>query len=508
MSPEPLTTLRTRLGELSDIQAAARLLEWDEQTMMPEGGQEARAHQMGTLERIAHERFVSDDVGELLEQLSSRMDLDATDDDSSLVRVAARRYRKARQVPADLKFEIAYSASAGQHEWQAARAADNLSDALPALRRNVELARRYAACFDEGDDPYDHLLDDYEEGMPTADVATLFDSLKRDLIGLARAISERGDTGIEPLEGPFDLDRQRTFVRELLGRVGFDERIWRVDEAAHPFLAPVARTDLRLTTRYIPETLDGALAALHEFGHGLYSGGVAASLERTPLGTSASMGLDESQSRLWENVIGRSRPFATFLCPLVQRHFPEALGDADPDRVYRGFNVVKPTLIRVSSDEVNYSLHVILRFEIERELIAGDLDVADVGERWNELVAEYLGAEVTSDAVGVLQDVHWWAGLFGYFPTYALGNVMSLQVWERLTQELPSVEDDIAAGRFEPLREWLTDRIYRHGAKLTSTQLLENLTGGGLEATPYLRYLRTKFGALYGLETSASSARA
>jgi carboxypeptidase Taq len=506
MSADGIGKLRVRLGEVTDLRAVASLLDWDEQTVMPPGGAEARANHQATLGRIAHERFVADEVGELLEQAATQVDLDSDDDDASLVRVARRRYRKERQVPADLKAEIAYSASEGQHIWRRSREKDDLQAALPALRRNVELARRYADCFGDGD-PYDHLLDDYEEGTRGADVAALFDALKPELVGLARAIADRGDAGIEPLPGPFDVDRQRAFVRELLGHVGFDEQIWRMDEVAHPFLSPIALGDIRLTTRYTPATLDGALAALHEFGHGLYNGSVAPSLARTPLASSPSMGMDESQSRLWENVVGRSRPFASFVTPLLHKHFPDQLGDVDADRVYRGFNVVSPTLIRVSADEVNYSLHVILRFEIERDLITGALEVEGVAERWSELVGAYLGTEAPSDALGALQDVHWWVGLFGYFPTYALGTVMSLQIWDRLRSEYPVIDDDVATGNFAPLRAWLTDNIYSHGAKLTSMQLLERVTGGGLEAEPYLRYLREKFGTLYGLEaTSASSA--
>ena len=492
---------------VADLRAASGLLAWDEQTNMPPNGREARASQLGTLDQLAHERFVDDEVGELLEELAGQLDLDGDDDDASLVRVTRRRYRKERQVPAELKFEIAHAASTGQHVWEEARAADDFDAALPALRRNIELARRYADCFDGGD-PYDHLLDDYEEGMPSADVTAIFDALKRDLADLARAIAERGEAGIQPLPGPFDLDRQRAFVRELLGAVGFDDRGWRMDEVAHPFLAAIAAPhDLRLTTRYLPDTLDGGLAALHEFGHGLYSGGVAESLARTPLATSPSTGIDESQSRLWENVIGRGRPFAEFLTPLLKRHFPGELGDVDPDRVYRGFNVVSPTLIRVSADEVTYPLHVILRFELERDLISGELDPADLAERWRELFGEYLGIDVPSDAMGALQDVHWWVGLFGYFPTYALGTVMSLQVWDRLRTDIPDVDEHIASGQFAPARDWLRENLYRHGAKFTSTQMLERLTGDSLEAAPYLRYLRDKFGTLYGLEaTSASSA--
>jgi carboxypeptidase Taq len=504
---DALTKLRERLGEIADLQAAARLLDWDEQTMMPSGGAQARAHQLATLERVAHERFVSEDLGDLLDELDGELDIDATDDDASLVRVTRRRYHKALQVPTDLKAEIAYRAALGQRVWESARAADDLAAALPALERNVELAREYAACFADRD-PYDSLLDDYEEGMQGDDVATVFEALKAELVDLAGEVARRRDGLGAPAIGPFDVARQKRFVRELLGRVAYDEAHWRMDEAAHPFLAPIDRADLRLTTRYNPATLDGALAALHELGHGMYAHGVAANLTRTPLGTSASMGLDESQSRLWENVIGRSRPFATFLCPLLREHFGATVDGLSPEGLYRALNVVEPTLIRVSADEVHYSLHVILRFEIERDLIAGTLGVADLAERWRALVAEYLGAEVTSDATGALQDVHWWVGAFGYFPTYALGNVMAVQVWEQLREELPQVADDIAAGRFEALRAWLTDRIYSQGAKLMSGQLLEQVTGSGLDPAPYLRYLQSKFGDLYGLGTPASSVHA
>jgi carboxypeptidase Taq len=301
------------------------------------------------------------------------------------------------------------------------------------------------------------------------------------------------------LRGPFGIDEQRLLVRDLLGRLGFDEREWRVDEAAHPFLAAIAPTDIRLTTRYREDGFDSILAALHEFGHGMYAHGVDPALARTPLGTSASTALDESQSRFWENVIGRSQPFAQFLHPLLAERFPAALAGTDAESLYRALNVVEPSPIRVTADEVHYSLHVIVRFEVERELIAGTLAATDIAARFDALMEEYVGLEPTTDALGALQDVHWWAGAFGYFPTYALGNVMSLQVVERLKKEVPALEENVAAGRFGPIQDWLRESIYRHGAKHTGAEVLERVTGHRLEAGPYVRYLRGKFGPLYGL---------
>lgn len=498
---DALTELRERLGEISDLGSAATLLDWDQETMMPAGGAGARAEASATLRRIAHERFTDPALGELLESLREHeAALPAESDDASLIRVTRRRHEKARRVPPALAGAMARAESVGQQAWQAAREADDFDALRPALEHNVDLAREYAACFPDADDAYDALLDGYEEGATGAEVAAVFATLRDALVPLAGAIADRNGSSAE-LAGPFPIDRQRAVVREVAGRVGWNEREWRLDDSAHPFSAPVAAGDVRITTRYGGDDLQSLLAALHEAGHGLYAQGIDPALRRTPLGRSPSMGLDESQSRLWENVVGRGRPFVRFLHGVLTEAFPGALAGVDADALYRAFNVVRPSLIRVEADEVTYSLHVILRFELERELILGSLAVRDLPEAWNERTRRFLGVEVPDDARGVLQDVHWAAGLFGYFPTYALGNVIALQVWERARKALPDLDDQLERGDCATLAGWLRERLYRHGAKFTPAETVERVTGGPLDPAPLRRYLEGKYGELYRLDT-------
>ena len=501
MSADALADLRARLAEVADLRAAATLLDWDQETMMPPAGAEARAEVSATVRRLAHERATDPALGELLERLRDHeASLDPDSDEASLIRVARRRYEKARRVPSELAGEIARAEALGQHAWQAARAASDFEALRPALERNVELAREYAACFPDVAEPYDALLDDYEEQMTGAQVAAVFAKLRDFLVPLVRAIAEDGAPPPE-LRGPFPVERQREVVATVLRHVGWDERRWRIDDSAHPFSASIGAGDVRITTRYDADHLQSLLAALHEAGHGLYAQGVAPELRRGPLDGSPSMALDESQSRLWENVVGRSRPFCRFLHGVLAPAFPAAFDGVDADALYRALNVVRPSLIRVEADEVTYALHVILRFELERALIHGELAVADLPEAWNDGMRRLLGVEVPDDAHGVLQDVHWAAGSFGYFPTYALGNVVALQIWERARADLPELDARLERGDCAELGAWLRERLYRHGAKFTPAETIERVTGGPLDPAPLMRYLAGKYGELYRLGT-------
>jgi len=499
--------LRERLGEVSDLEQAAGTLQWDQQTMMPRAGAAARAEQLATLETVVHERATSSELGTLLDRAAEESAGEPPDSDAaSLVRVARRDYDKARRVPGELKAEMARAGSLGQEAWERARAQSDFALFRPHLERGLELKRRYVECFSgEFDCAYDALLDDFEPGTRTAEVAAVFEELKAGLVPLIAAIAERvGTTGEEkastsPLYGAFPAEAQRALVLQILPRLGFDPVGWRLDEAAHPF-ATGTPGDVRLTTRYEEDHLGMALySALHECGHGLYEAGVAPELARTPLGSGVSLGLHESQSRLWENVVGRSRPFCTWALPLLQAAFPPQFAGVEVEELFRAANRVRPSLIRVEADEATYSLHVILRFELEQELIEGRLAVADLPEAWNARMRDYLGVEVPDDARGVLQDVHWSAGLFGYFPTYALGNVISLQIWERARAELPDLDARIERGELAPLREWLREHLHRYGRKFTPRETLVLAAGAPLDVRPYLAYLREKLGAVYGL---------
>jgi carboxypeptidase Taq len=497
---EKLLQLRRRLAEVHDVGKTMSLLAWDQRTMMPVKGAAVRAEQLATLSKLAHELFTSDEIGRLLDDLTEYADtLPYESDDASLVRVARRDFDRERRVPADLRTDLTRAAANGYEAWVDARARSDYPAFLPYLERNVELRQRYADCF-EADEPYDALLEDYEPGMKAAEVREVFDVLKPELIGLVRAVVDHEGIEHSFLSGKFPADRQRALSLAVLERLGFEPDSWRLDTTAHPFASSMSTGDIRLTTRFKEHDVSDALfSTMHEFGHGVYERNVDPALDRTLLCRGASMSLHESQSRTWENLVGRSRPFWRFFYPTFQSIFPE-FGGVDEDAFYRAINRVEPSLIRVESDEVTYSLHIILRFELEHELLSGELDLRELPDAWHARMEEYLGVQVPDDARGVLQDTHWSAGSLGYFPTYALGNVISLQIWDRLQAAMPDVYEQIERGEFGQLREWLRDQLYRHGRKLQPKELIERITGGGLDPGPYLRYLSAKVGDVYGIE--------
>ncbi len=487
--------LKERLGEIHDLQKTRALLSWDQQVKMPPGGGPVRAEQLATLDRIAHEAFTSAEIGLLLDDLSSLAEAQPFDsDEASLVRVTRRDWEKARRVPADLRAEMSRAASLALPVWVEARRTSDYSLFRPHLEKNLELRRRYIDCFDGYDEPYDVLLDDFERGMTAAEVRAVFERLKEEQIPLIASASRNGNRPAR--DRSFPLEQQQSFELLVLERFGFDRSSWRLDPTVHPFASSIGIEDIRLTTRYHETNLDGLFASMHECGHGLYEHGVSRDLERTPLARGTSLGMHESQSRLWENLVGRSQPFWSFFYPQLQEHFPEALGDVELDEWFASVNWVQPSFIRVEADEATYNLHVILRFELEQELIGGDVDLDELPEVWNDRMQQYLGVEPPEDRLGLLQDMHWAAGHIGYFATYALGNVISAQIWERVLEELPDVHQQFAEGEFGPLREWLQENLYRHGRKFTPKETLERLVGGGLDAEPYLRYLSGKLASL------------
>lgn len=467
---------------------------------MPARGCEGRAEQLATLDRLAHQRLASDELARLLEELRPYEDsLPPDSDEASLVRVARRDHEKARPVPAELRGELARAGSLGYAAWLEARRRSDYSLFLPHLRRHIELRLRYVECF-EVNEPYDALLDDYEPGLTATEVAAVFERLTRELRPFLELAAERGEPVDDSfLRRPYPVEKQRELELAVLERLGFDAEAWRLDPSPHPFMVSPARLDIRLTTRYEEGRLTAPFYALHEFGHGLYERSIAPSLERTPLGRGASMALHESQSRLWENLVGRSRPFWRHFFPQFQRTFPSQLAGVDAEAFYRAVNKVALSPIRVSSDEASYNLHIVLRFELERELIAGRLDPSKLPEAWNERTREYLGLEPPDDARGVLQDSHWGSGLLGYFPTYSLGNVASVQIWEAARAALRDLDEQLGQGELRPLAAWLEQNLYRHGRKFTLPETLLRVTGGPLDAEPYLRYLKAKLAEVSGL---------
>ena len=498
---DALTELRERLAEISDLNAAGGLLGWDQQTMMPERAAPGRAEQLGTLGKLLHERFTDDAIGRLLDAAEAG-GIAPGSTDAALVRVTRRDWEKARRVPSELAAEIARAGALGHQAWVEARERSDFAAFLPFLRRNVELKLRYVECFDGYDDPYDVLLDDYEEGMTSAEVDALFTELRAGLVPLIAAIAERADAvSAAPLHGDFPVEGQRVLVRRVLERLGWSADGWRLDDAAHPFATSFGPGDVRLTTRYDPSYVGMALyGAIHEFGHGLYESQVDPALARGPLGEGVSLGVHESQSRMWENVVGRGRPFAGWLHGQLREVFPERFAAVDAEAFHRAVNKVQPSLIRVEADEATYGLHIILRFELERAMIAGTVALDELPEAWNARMQQYLGVEVPDDAHGVLQDVHWSGGEIGYFATYALGNLIGAQLWERARADLPALDDELAAGDGSSLRAWLGEHVHRFGRTHPPRELVRRVVGGPIQVEPFLAYLDGKLRPIYGLD--------
>jgi carboxypeptidase Taq len=476
-----LSALRARLAELADLSLLSHLAAWDQRTMMPPGGSPSRAHQMATLERLAHERGTADEVGGWLEELEAGA-AELSELDRDLVRLARRDWDRYRRVPTDLAAELAQAGGEGQDVWQAARANDDFAAFAPALRRNIELARAYASCFDDAARPYDALLADYDFGLTTERIEAVFGRLGETLPDLVAEHVARP----APAALRVPVDAQKAAVTGTLARLGVEESTWRVDVSSHPFSTNMGQRDSRVTTRYDDGELESVLAALHEFGHALYERQIAPELARTNAGHGTSMSIHESQSKLWENHVGRHRAFAGVLSAELG-----AAGFAiEPATLHANLTRVRPSLIRVSADEVTYPLHVVLRFELERALVEGELDVADLPTAWNDGMRRLLGIEVPTDADGVLQDVHWATGAFGYFPSYALGALIAAQLWEQLEADLGPQDDALAAGDVSAIRMWLADQVHHVGRRLDTEPLVQRVTGRGLDSEPFLRRVR------------------
>jgi carboxypeptidase Taq len=494
---EALTTLRRELASIVDLGVASRVLEWDQFVMMPPGGAATRAEGLATLHRIAHELFVRDEIGELLDELRPlESELDPQSDDACLIAVTRRDWEKARRVPPELQAEMTKLASESMEAWAKAREADDYDSFQPWLDRTLDVKRRYVACFPATDDPYDILLDDFEQGMRTDEVRRVFDRLRPALRELVAAVSDEPEEAF--VGGPFPKEPQHELSLTIARAFGAADEFFRLDATIHPFCSSFATRDVRLTTRYAEDDLHGnsVFSTMHEVGHGLYEHGGDAALDRTPLATGCSSALHESQSRLWENVIGRSLPFWRWFYPQFRDGFAAALADVSLERFHRAINRPRPSLIRVDADETTYGLHIILRFELEQELMFGGLSTRDLPEAWGARLEDLLGIRPPTNRLGCLQDVHWSGGLFGYFPTYQLGNVLSVQIWERLLADIPDVYDQIERGSFEAIYEWLRVELYRHGRKFTPVQMIERVAGGPIDPEPYLRYLADKNASL------------
>jgi carboxypeptidase Taq len=488
--------LEDRLATISDVSGAAAVLAWDRQTYMPEGGVGGRAEQLATLSRLAHEMLVSPETGDLLARSGER---EPDSDEGAFLRLARREYDRASRLPARLVSEISRTTALAERAWIQARESSEWSLFAPHMERVLALKREEASYLD-GEHPYDAMLDRYDPGASTQRLRSMFDTLKAGIVPLVRDVSERlGEDRTAPLRGYFDEATQEELGREVISSFGYDWSRGRQDMAVHPFCINFGGPgDVRITTRIDPALLAvGFFGTCHEAGHALYEQGVDPSYSRTPLASGVSMGVHESQSRLWENLVARSRPFWSHFRLRLREVFPGVSDDLGT--LYMAVNEVRPSEIRTEADELTYNLHILLRFELELALFEDGLAVADLPEAWNAKMEEYLGIVPENDALGVLQDTHWAVGLFGYFPSYTVGNVLSVQLFEAAVEGRPEIMTEMERGEFGTLLGWLRENVHRHGQKYEPDDLIERATGSPPDTAPYLRYLQTKFGELYDL---------
>ncbi len=495
---EKLDQLKAILGEVSDLGRAAAVLGWDQQVNMPPGGGEARGRQLGTLGKIAQEKFIADEVGQLLDDLKS--EFEPGSDEAAMIRVAARSYEKAKRVPPSFIVEQAVVTAKAFDAWVEAKAKSDFSIFQPHLEKVVELVRKYVSFHPQADHPYDTLLDDYEPGMKTADVQAIFDELRPQQVELIKAIAASKQVKDDFLHKKYNEKKVWGFSETIIKRFGYDFNRGRQDKAPHPFETTFSVNDVRITNRFETDNpLATLFSAMHESGHAMYEQGVNPAYERTALESGASLAIHESQSRMWENIVGRSFPFWEHFYPALKEIFPSQLDGVGVRAFYKGINKVEPSLIRVNADEATYNLHIMLRLELEIAMVEGKVNVKDLPEIWNAKMQEYLGIVPPNDAKGVLQDVHWSGGSIGYFSTYALGNLVSAQLWEKIEKDIKGLDENFRKGDFSELLGWLHKNIHQYGRKFEPQTLMLNVTGSKITPAPYVRYLKKKYGEIYGL---------
>jgi carboxypeptidase Taq len=495
---EKMSRFKELFAEVTDLTNASSLLSWDQNTYMPAGGTEARGNQLATLGKIAHIKFTSDEVGKLLGSL--RTDPDGLDSDEvAMVRVATRDYEKLTRVPPDFVAEVAIATTQAHEAWIQARTKSDYSVFLPHLQKIVELTHKYVSFFPPAEHPYDTLLNDYEPGMKTAEVKAIFGALRPKQVDLIKRIAAAKQVNNRFLFGKFLEKKQWDFGVDVITHFGYDWTRGRQDKSPHPFTTSFSRDDVRITTRFLENYLGSAIfSTMHECGHALYDMGFDPSYERTPLGGATSLAVHESQSRMWENLVGRSLPFWEFFYPKLKKKFP-ALEGVSLRNFYRGINRVEPSLIRVEADEATYNLHIMLRLELEIAMVEGTVTAKDLPDMWNAKMEDYLGLTPPNDADGVLQDIHWSMGALGYFSTYALGNLISVQFWEKIQKDIPGLDDQTRQGKFDALLGWLRENVHKYGRKYDPQDLVQRITGSKITAEPYVRYLTTKYSDIYGL---------
>ena len=500
---EPISALKHLLGEIAHLTSALEMLHWDKEINMPKKSAEMRAQHIAYLSGLIHHKTVSLDQDGLLTILEKNLNKGKlSPDEKALVSEVLRDFRKQQKLPQAFVEELSRETALGYGAWQEARQSNDFSKFVKPLQRIVELQRKQAKYLGYTDSPYDALLDIYEPGMVVEDLDILFFELRDSLVSLLKRI-KKSKTKIDysVLEGSFDIQKQIKFNEWLSGQVGFDMETGRLDTAVHPSTITINPADVRITTRYAQnDILNTISSTLHEAGHGMYEQGLLLEHFGTPLGTSISLGIHESQSKLWENMVGRSKAFWKFFFPKLQKEFGKPFTKLSAEKAYKAYNMVKPSLIRVDADEVTYNLHIIIRYEIEKALIEGSIEVKDLPSIWNDKVKEYLGIKVPNNKLGVLQDIHWSHGLFGYFPTYTLGNLYSAQIYAAAKKDILNLDKEISKGHFEHLREWLRKKIHMHGKKYSAEKLIKKVTGETLNSSYFTKYLEDKYKEIYNLD--------
>ncbi|MBK7894115.1 MAG: carboxypeptidase M32 [Anaerolineaceae bacterium] len=494
--------LLEKVYQIHDIDKATAVLSWDRETNMPKAGTKARIQQMTTLRRLGHAMFTSDEMGELIETAAAELqDAPYDSNEASLIRYLRRSYAESRQLPAQFVQRVSEVSGKAHPAWVEARQTNNFAHFQPHLAEVVKLGQEMADLYGYEDEKYDPLLDKFEHGMKTAEVRAIFNAVKAALIPLRQAVVERGSAVDDSLvHQPFPIEQQKAFAHYIADAIGYDFSRGHLGTVVHPFATSFSRNDARITTRWYPDFLNPSLfGTLHESGHAMYEQGTHPDLARTPLARGTSSGIHESQSRMMENLVGRSLGFWQAHYPKLQALFPAQLGGHDVMAFYRAVNKVQPSYIRVEADELTYNFHIILRFELEQALLNGDLAVADLPTAWNDKMQELLGVVPPTDTEGCLQDVHWSQPSFGYFPTYALGNLYAAQFYETAVSQNPTIAEEMAQGKTEALLAWLGENIHQYGRKFTPSELGHRITGGPLTHEPFMRYVTQKFSQIYEL---------
>lgn len=487
--------LLTRMQELRDLSGVVGLASWDQETYLPKKAEPGRAAQLATLQGLYHERLVDPHLDDWLADAKA-----TTPDEQAMVRVLSRERERAVKIPARLVKAIAEAQSLALSAWREAREEKNFSLFQGHVQKLLTLRREQADAWGHAGERYDALLENYEPGMRVARLSPVLTALRKKLVPIVQAIEGRPAPKRIFAGKTFDTEAQWKFTLHLLEAMGFDLEAGRQDRSTHPFTGGTGLRDVRLTTRLFPELpLSSVFSTIHEGGHGLYEQGFDPAHERTALAQAPSMGLHESQSRLWENVVGRSRAFWSFYFPKYQALFREQLAEVSLDDFLREVNRVERTFIRVEADEVTYNLHIVLRYELELELLRGNLQAADLEAAWNQKTKDLLGLEVKNVKEGVLQDIHWAYGEFGYFPTYALGNLYAASLWQAMNRDIRGLDETISKGDLAPVKNWLREKVHREGFRVDAEPLVTRVTGQGLSDDAFISYLKVKYGALYGI---------